>query len=69
MCLAIPVRIIKINKNIAEVNADGVIQTVDVRLVKHLRVGDYVLVHAGFVIEKLKLEDAKETLKLFKEME
>jgi len=69
MCLAIPVRIIKINKNIAEVNADGVIQTVDVRLVKHLRVGDYVLVHAGFVIEKLKPEDAKETLKLFEEME
>ncbi|MDD5079640.1 MAG: HypC/HybG/HupF family hydrogenase formation chaperone [Candidatus Omnitrophica bacterium] len=64
MCLAIPVKVIKIKENSAQVNMAGVKRLVDVRFLEGLQVGDYILVHAGFAIEKIDEEQAKETLKL-----
>lgn len=58
MCLAIPARINRINKNIAEVESLGVKKEVDISLVPDVKVGDYVIVHAGFAIQIIDEEDA-----------
>ena len=66
MCLAIPAKIISIKNNTAKVNIAGVTRQADVRLLKTARVGDYILIHAGFAIEKINTKEAIETLKLWK---
>ena len=70
MCLAIPGKIIEIdnNKEHAIVDyGDGTKRKANVTLVK-VKVGDYILVHAGFAIEVLNEKEAQETLNLFREM-
>ena len=70
MCLAIPGKIIEIdsNKEHATVDyGDGTKRKVNISLVD-VKVGKYVLVHAGFAIEVLNEKEAKETLDLFREM-
>jgi hydrogenase expression/formation protein HypC len=66
MCLAVPVKVRKIDKNTAQVDMAGATRTVDIRLLDGVRKGDYILVHAGFGIEKINAKEAKETLKLLK---
>ncbi|HOC03066.1 MAG TPA: HypC/HybG/HupF family hydrogenase formation chaperone [bacterium] len=68
MCLAVPMRVKKINKNIAEVELSGIRRNIDISLIEGVNVGDYVIVHAGFAIQKLSKKDARTTLKLFSEM-
>lgn len=67
MCLAIPGKIKSINKKThhAKVSFNGVEKDANCELVK-IKKGDYVIVHAGFAIQKLDRNEAKETLKLFK---
>ena len=69
MCLAIPGKIIKILDNdSAKIDyGDGTKRTINISLVD-VKIGDYVLVHAGFAIEKLDEIDAKKTLDLFREI-
>lgn len=70
MCLAIPGKIIEVNedKQHAVVNyGEGTRRKANISLVE-VQVGDYVIVHAGFAIEKMKEKEARETLDLFKEM-
>lgn len=70
MCLAIPGRILEIDddKQHAVVDyGDGTKRKANISLVD-TKIGDYVLVHAGFAIEVLDEKEAKETLKIFKEM-
>ena len=70
MCLAIPGKIIELenNKEHAIVDyGDGTKRKVNVTLVD-VKVGDYVLVHAGFAIEVINEKEAEETLDLFREM-
>jgi hydrogenase expression/formation protein HypC len=69
MCLAIPAQITEIEGTSAKVVLQGNTLEADTSLVDEPAVGDWVLVHAGFAIEKLDPEDAEETLKLFAEME
>jgi hydrogenase expression/formation protein HypC len=69
MCLAIPAKVIKLEKNLAQVDMAGVKRTVDVRLLSDLSIGDYILVHAGFGIEKIDPDEAKDSLKLWKELD
>jgi len=70
VCLAIPGKIVEIDKNeehgIVDYG-DGTKRKVNISLVE-VKVGDYVLVHAGFAIEVLDEKDAQETLDLFREM-
>jgi len=70
VCLAIPGKIVEIDKNkehsIVDYG-DGTKRKVNTSLVE-VKVGDYVLVHAGFAIEVLDEKDAQETLDLFREM-
>jgi len=67
MCLAIPSKIVKIENNVATIDVDGVQREASLLLVENPEVGDYVIVHAGFAINKINEEDALESLKLLKE--
>ena len=68
MCLAIPTRIKYIDNDMAEVELDGVSRTVSLAMVPEAQAGDYVLVHAGYAISVVDEEEAKETLRLFQEL-
>ncbi len=68
MCLAIPGKIVEISGSAARVDIEGVVREANISLLPDAKVGDYVIVHAGFAIEKYDEEDAKETLKLLREI-
>ena len=68
MCLAIPARIMELKDQSAVVEIGGVTRDASVMLLEDARVGDWVLLHAGFAIEKLDPEEAAKTLALFREM-
>lgn len=69
MCLAVPMKISEINANaMGVVNLDGTQYEADLSLVESPRVGDYVIVHAGYAIEKLDVDEAEERLSLFKQL-
>lgn len=69
MCLAVPQEVISITGDRAEVALSGNVREADITLVDDVNVGDWVLVHAGFAIEKLTREEAEETLRLFSQVE
>jgi len=69
MCLAIPMRVIEVKGEEALVEIGGVKKKVIINLVEDVKTGDYLIVHAGFAIQKLDEKEALETLKLLKEME
>lgn len=71
MCLAIPGEIITIDKaNDSAVVAVGEVKkTVSLALVEEISIGDFVLIHVGFALEKLNPEEAEKTLALFAEIE
>jgi len=69
MCIAIPSKIVKIEGDVAEVDAAGNRREANISLLADVQVGDYVLIHAGFAISKWCEEEAKESLKLFKELD
>ncbi len=69
MCLAVPLRIKSLEGDDAVVERDGVSRRVKVNFIRDPRVGDYVMVHAGFAIEKMKPEQAEEDLEAFHELE
>jgi len=65
MCLAIPAKVLKVKNGFAEVDfGRGVYREVNVMLV-NAKVGDYVLVHAGYAIQVIDEKKAKETLRLW----
>ena len=67
MCLAIPSRITKIDNNMATIDVDGVQREASLLLLEDARVGEYVIVHAGFAIQKLDESAAQETLDILRE--
>ncbi len=67
MCLAIPSKITEIKNDMAVIDADGVRRQASLLLLEDAQVGDYVIVHAGFAIQKIDEAAAMETLKLLKE--
>jgi hydrogenase expression/formation protein HypC len=68
MCLAIPMKIMSKDGHSATVEAGGVSREINLRLLEDARVGDYVLVHAGFAIETIDEHEAEETLKLMEQI-
>jgi hydrogenase expression/formation protein HypC len=67
MCLAIPSKIIRIKNSSATIDVYGAQRDVSLILLEEdVNVGDYVLVHAGFAIQKIQEDIANETLGLFK---
>lgn len=67
MCLSIPAKIVSIEGDKAMVSVGGTEVEAGLHLIDDAKVGDYVLVHTGFAIQKISEEEAKETLELFKE--
>lgn len=69
MCLAIPARVVEMpDPETAVVDLGGVKKTISLALVEDVAVGDYVIVHVGFALNKLNPEEAEKTLALFAEM-
>ena len=68
MCLSIPARIVEINGNMADVSVGGTIFKAGLQMVENVEVGDFILLHAGFAIQKISKKEALETLKLLNEM-
>lgn len=67
MCLAIPSQIVKIENGMGTIDVDGVQRTCSLLLVEDARIGDWVIVHAGFALHKIDEAAAMESLKLLKE--
>ncbi len=68
MCLAIPALIVSIDEDrLATIDIMGVTRTASIDLTPQAKVGDYVLVHAGFAIEVVDAQYAQETIDLIKE--
>jgi hydrogenase expression/formation protein HypC len=68
MCLAIPTRVIEINEGEGLVELAGVVREVSFMLLPDAQVGDYVLLHAGYALQKLDEADAEETIRLLAEI-
>jgi len=66
MCWAVPGKIIKIQDNRATVDIAGLRKQAALDLISQPQVGDYVLLHAGFAIQKVSEEDANLTIDFFK---
>lgn len=69
MCLAIPVRVVELrDAEQAMVDVGGVRKEISLALVDGIAVGDYVILHVGYAIQKLDAEEAEKTLALFAEL-
>ena len=69
MCLAVPLRIAEINGKDAIGERDGVQRKIRLDFIADPKVGEYVIVHAGFAIERLSRQQAEEDLAAFREVE
>jgi len=68
MCLAIPARVIQIAEGLGLVELGGVVREASFMLLPDAQVGDYVLLHAGYALQKVDEAEAEETLRLLAEM-
>ncbi len=69
MCLSIPAKIMSVEGDEAKVSVRGTEYTAGLQMIENPQVGEYVLLHAGFAIQKISNEEAEETLKLLREMD
>jgi hydrogenase expression/formation protein HypC len=67
MCLAVPMKVVEIEEGTAICEVDGVRREGSLMMLDDVAVGDYVLLHAGFAIEKIDPEEAQKTLDVFRE--
>jgi len=68
MCLAVPMKLTKIEGNSGVVELEGVKKNVNLSFIETPRIGDYLIIHAGFAIQTLDEEEALENIRLIKEM-
>ena len=69
MCVGVPSKIVKIDDYMATIDVEGAQREISLLLLNEdVKVGEYVIVHAGFAIQKIQEEDAKENLRLMKKM-
>jgi hydrogenase expression/formation protein HypC len=68
MCLAIPAKVTAIRDTIADVEIEGTTTTADISVLADVKVGDYVMVHAGLAIQKYEEEEALADLALLREL-
>ena len=68
MCLSVPALVVKIEGKMADVSVGGAIFRAGLQMVENVSAGDYILLHAGFAIQKISEEEALETLNLIKEL-
>mgnify|MGYP000193373011 CR=1 FL=1 len=68
MCLGIPMRVIEKKEMTGVVELGGVRHEANLQLVEEVEVGDYLIIHAGFAIQKLDEKEARETIALLNEV-
>ncbi len=68
MCLAVPMQVIEINDDTAVCEIDGVRRDASLMMLDGVEIGDFVLIHAGFAIERMDPQEAEKTLELFREI-
>jgi len=68
MCLAVPGKIVEVREGIAVVDFGGLRKEADLSLLTEAKVGDFVLVHAGYAIERISAADAQERLSIFEQI-
>lgn len=69
MCLAIPAKVISVNYPTAVVSIEDTEYNASIMLLDDLKAGDYIMLHAGFAIQKVDEEEAVETMRLLVEIE
>ncbi|HBM81856.1 MAG TPA: HypC/HybG/HupF family hydrogenase formation chaperone [Clostridiaceae bacterium] len=69
MCLAVPLKIVSIEGKNAQGEIDGIKRKIRIDFLPRISIGEYVLVHAGFAIEKLTAKAAEDNLKAIREVE
>ena len=67
MCLGVPMQVKTIENEMAVCEIDGVQREASLMMIDDVHVGDYVLIHAGFAIEKIDDDEAQLTLKALRE--
>ena len=68
MCLSIPGKVIGVKNNLADIDIAGNIYQAGTQLVEDINIGDMVLIHSGFIIQKMSIEEAEETENLLREI-
>ena len=69
MCLGVPMKIVEMkDADCGTAELEGVRYAVSLNLLEEPKIGDYVIVHAGFAIERLDEDEANERLALFKQL-
>jgi hydrogenase expression/formation protein HypC len=68
MCLGIPMKVTKKEGRFAWVMSGGLVRQVNIQMVPRVRLGDYVIVHAGFAIQIVNPQAARQTLDLLNEI-
>ena len=68
MCLAVPMKVLNIEGEFALAESGGLKKRINVQLLKSLKIGEYVIVHAGFAIQKIDTKDAQKTLRELKKV-
>ena len=68
MCLSIPAKVISIDGEMAKVSMGGAEYNASLQMIEDVKIGDYILLHTGFAIQKIDEEEAKEIFKLFDEL-
>ena len=69
MCLSIPAKIVSIEGSMAEVSVGGTLFKAGLHMIEDAKIGDYILLHAGFAIQKISEQEAAETLNILREMD
>jgi hydrogenase expression/formation protein HypC len=69
MCLSVPAKVLSIDGEMAVVSVGGTEYKASLQIIENVEVGDYILLHTGFAIQKLDVAEAEATLELFKEFE
>lgn len=67
MCLAVPMKVIEIKGDEAVVDLDGFQKEVNISLMENIEIGEYVMVHAGFAIQRVDPSEVEATLEVLKE--
>jgi hydrogenase expression/formation protein HypC len=68
MCLSVPAQIVSIDGEFAEVSVNGALFRAGLQMIEDPQPGEYILLHAGFAIQKISDQEAEETLSLLNDI-
>ena len=68
MCLSVPAQIVSIDGEFAQVSVNGALFRAGIQMIEDPQIGEYILLHAGFAIQKISDQEAEETIKLLNEI-